>query len=427
MIATNRSNGLFMGIAFFGAAPALILGLLHITTDFLLHPGIASFIFGVGILSSAFLLSWGAEAAERDISGSLALALVAIITVLPEYAVDFTLSWKAGSDPQYVHYAVANMTGANRLLIGLAWPLVVLLTWFRRRIPHVQLHRNQAIDIGFLAVATLWAFKIVLFRHLDLLDAAVLIGLFVAYMWLNSRAEVHEPNLIGPAAMVGRLPKAWRRATVLFLFIFPAAIIFISAEPFAEGLITSGKNFGIDEFLLIQWVAPLASEAPEVIVASIFALRGDSASALGMLISAKVNQWTLLIGSLPVVYSVSTGSPAAMPLDGRQVEEVLLTAAQSGFAMVLLAPLLLSPRGSLILFLLFITQLFLTHPTIRLAYSGVYAGATILLLLFDGKRRGAAFYLPKTILQESYLVGARKHPEPSLAEPEHQHTPSRGP
>ena len=44
--------------------------------------------FGLAIVSAAFLLTWTAEAAERDIPRTLALAGLALIDVLPEYAVD---------------------------------------------------------------------------------------------------------------------------------------------------------------------------------------------------------------------------------------------------------------------------------------------------------------------------------------------------
>src|SRR6185437_8223383 len=51
-------------------------------------------------------------------------AVVAVIAVLPEYAVDLYFSYTAGHNPDYVQYAAANMTGSNRLLLGLGWPVV---------------------------------------------------------------------------------------------------------------------------------------------------------------------------------------------------------------------------------------------------------------------------------------------------------------
>ena len=79
---------------------------------------------GVAILGGAFLLTWATELAERDIPQSLALLVLALVSVLPEYAVDLHFAIQAGRDPTYAHYAVANMTGANRLLIGFGWAAV---------------------------------------------------------------------------------------------------------------------------------------------------------------------------------------------------------------------------------------------------------------------------------------------------------------
>jgi hypothetical protein len=115
---------------------------------------------------------------------------------------------------------------------------------------------------------------------------------------------------------------------VAVLFLWAAAVIVISAEPFASSLISTGTELGIDKFLLVQWVAPLASESPEFIVAILFAVHGKGADAIGTLISSKVNQWTLLVGSLPIAY-LAGGGATALTLDPRQVEEFLLTATQT--------------------------------------------------------------------------------------------------
>ena len=106
--------------------PGLFLGLTHPEYS----PVLIAIVLGIAIFGAAFLLSWGAEAAQIDISESLAVAILALIAVLPEYAVDFVFTWKAAHDPQMAHYALANMTGANRLLVGLGWPLVLLLWIF---------------------------------------------------------------------------------------------------------------------------------------------------------------------------------------------------------------------------------------------------------------------------------------------------------
>jgi cation:H+ antiporter len=56
-------------------------------------------VFGVGIVGAAFLLSWSAEVLQLDMSRGLALGLLALIAVLPEYIVDAAFAWKAAKDP----------------------------------------------------------------------------------------------------------------------------------------------------------------------------------------------------------------------------------------------------------------------------------------------------------------------------------------
>lgn len=63
-------------------------------------------------------------------------------------------------------------------------------------------------------------------------------------------------------------------------------------------------------------------------------------------VSSKLNQWTLLVGTLPLVYSVASGHVAALRLDSRQVEEIFLTAAQSLYEIAVLCDLRLLLDGS---------------------------------------------------------------------------------
>ena len=329
----------------------------------------APIVFGIAILGSAFLLAWAAEALQLDVSQGLALTVLALIAVLPEYAVDFTFAAKAGEDPEkFAPLALANMTGGNRLLIGVGWPLVVLLAaWRMTSIARkqgyqgeldtdVHLERPHAIEITFLALATLYSLTLALKRTLTIFDSVILIGIFVLFVIRISRAPAGEPHLVGPARLIGALPTTLRRVVVGTLLAYAAAVIFLCAEPFAESLVHLGEQAGISTFLLVQWVAPLASEAPELVVAALFAWRLNTSAGLGTLLSSKVNQWTLLVGSLPIVYAVSAGHLSGLPLDSLQREELFLTAAQSVFAIAVLANRSMSVREAWLLFGLFISQ-----------------------------------------------------------------------
>src|SRR6266567_3172444 len=97
-------------------------------------------------ISAAFVVAWGAEAAEFLMSQGLALAALALIQTLPEFAVEAVIAWKAGKDPGMVHLAIANFTGSLRLLTGLGWPMIYAVAAFYSRRKHgrtlqeIQLH-----------------------------------------------------------------------------------------------------------------------------------------------------------------------------------------------------------------------------------------------------------------------------------------------
>lgn len=342
------------------AAAVTIPGIVAHLAGVHLSPATTALVAGTAILGASFLLLWACDAAQADISQSLALAIVALIAVLPEYAVDMYFTWQAGrhEDSSYAQYAVANMTGANRLLIGVAWALIALLTWFRYRRP-VQLELERRTEVLFLGMATAYAFIIPIKGTLAWYDAIVFLGLYAWYIFLAGKRPRGEAESEGPAELLVRLPKVQRRCATGLMFVFAATAILMNAEPFCEGLIGTGKALRINEFILVQWLAPIASEAPEFIVALVFAWRGQAGTALGSLLSAKLNQWTLLVGMIPAVFALShksLGHP--MPMGAFQMHEILLTASQSLLAVVLLASMAFNLRGALLLFLLFIGQLF---------------------------------------------------------------------
>lgn len=424
------------------ALPALICRL----TGTELAPGLALVVFGAGVVAAAFVLAWAAEAAQLDVSGGLAIAALALVAVLPEYAVDLYYAFVAGSDPAYLGYTAANMTGSNRLLLGLGWSSVTLITllMLRRRSAAARRHHGRAIgrgidkrigrgigggtgagsgrdrrvltlpaelrrDLGLLAIAAAAGLLMPLTGRICLVFGLALIGLFGYHLYRVSarpdddQADGHQANghqanshqanggqaddalaeLVGPAQRIGALPRSRRRPLVLTLFIGAALVLLASAEPFAQSLVDGGKALGIDEFLLIQWLAPLASESPELIVVILFALRGRGAAAIGVLISAQLNQWTLLVGSLPVAYVIGGGfdGPAALVLDGRQSAELFLTATLTLLGVALLLELRLSQRTAWLLLGLFALTFAVPGQDGRDMLAVGYAGLALLALI----------------------------------------------
>ena len=367
-----------------------------------LHPDISplyvALLSGMAILGASFLLTWACEVAQMDIPQAVAVAVVAFIAVLPEYAVDMYFTWMAGKHPEsaYSHYAIANMTGANRLLIGVGWSAIVLV-FAGKFHTGVSLPDDKRTDVLFLGLATLYALFIPLKGSLTWIDGLVLLGIYIWYICIIARRPVEEEEPEGPAALLAQFAKKVRLRSVIAIFLFSALVILCNAEPFSESLVASGKLLGINEFLLVQWLAPIASESPEFIIALMFAARGNASLALGSLLSSKLNQWTLLVGMIPGVYAASYGSLSpSINLDTHQFQEILLTAGQSLFAVALLVDLRLQVREAVWLLVLFAAQLLspmydvqleallgLAHDPLRLHYffAQVYLVLAAVLLL----------------------------------------------
>ncbi|WP_033401008.1 sodium:proton exchanger [Actinokineospora enzanensis] len=353
-----------LGVAVACTLPGIYLG----ATGAHIAPPVAAALYGIAVVGAAFVLGWVAEAIQVDISAGLAITVLALIAVLPEYAVDFVFAWEGGHafatdgpacSAGSCGLALANMTGANRILVGIGWAAVVLLAAWRTRkggSRTVTLERTDAVPLAFLALATVYSLTLPLRHSVTIVDTTVLVAIFVLYAVRVAKAPAGDPDLAGVAELIGRQPRQRRRLTCTALFAFSAMVILLVAENFAHALVETGEKLGVSRFLLVQWVAPVASEAPELLVACLFAWRLKTTDALATLVSSKVNQWTLLVGTLPVVFAVAAGSTAGLPLDAAQRDELLLTAAQSLFAVTLLVSLSITVRAALVLLGLFVAQ-----------------------------------------------------------------------
>jgi cation:H+ antiporter len=405
-----RGGPLPLALAVLASVPGTLLGaaeLFHLGVPHLAPPLLA-LLFGMAVIGAAFVLAWAAEAAQLDVSASLAIGVLALIAVLPEYAVGFVFAWKGGNEFEQFGVAckapgeegaspcslvLANMTGANRLLIGVGWSMIVFIAywqWRRRGERHagVTMERTKSVELSYLTLASVYCLTLPLRRTITLIDTVILVAIFVAYTLRISQAPQTEPELIGPSAWIGGLGRRARRISVLAMFAFAGIVILLVAEHFAESLVDTGAQLGVSEFLLVQWLAPLASEAPELLVVALYAWRLKTGEALTAVVSSKINQWTLLVGTLPLVFAIASGSLHGLPVEPAQRQEILLTAAQTVFAVAILVNLSISLREALALFGLFWAQFILgavVPPSVKgielVTLSAVYLAIGLWLLV----------------------------------------------
>ena len=351
------------------------------------------------MLLSAFLVAWGAEAAQFLISQGLALAILAWLQTLPEFAVEAVIAWEAGGDTAacfvsspppgcHSHLAIANFTGAIRLLVGLGWPMIYFVAaFFRRgdgrRFQPIRLDAEHSVEVLATLPPLVYFVWIWYKGSLDVIDAVVLLAMYVAYLAVLWRFPPQGEESLADAPRVSRWAytrRGWRRnAAIASLFVAGGILIYITAHPFLDSMLAVATSLGVSEFVFVQWVAPFISEFPEKVSAFHWAKRVSTAPmALMNMLSSNVNQWTVLAAMIPIVYSLSRGHPGSLPFDGKQREEILLTVAQSFVAVLLLVRMKFEWWDALLLFVLWLAQFIVAdwRGEIALLY-GVWAALMV--------------------------------------------------
>jgi len=323
------------------------------------------------------LIAWAAESAQFFVAQGVALAILAWLQTLPEFAVEAVLAWK-----QDVPLLMANLTGALRLLTGLGWPMIYCVAaWFYRRntgqrMNEIRLAEEQCVEVIGLFASLAWGFVVWFKGSLDLIDSAVLIAVYVAYLWVLRHMPAAGEESIEDLEFVPRTivkaPRNVRIFAILGLFVAGGVLIYLSAEPFLASLLAVSTAVGVPNFVFVQWVAPFVSEFPEKVSAFYWARTVDRASmALMNMVSSNINQWTLLPAMLAIVFSMSRGTPSTIPFDSQQELELLLTLGQSLLSAVFLLNMRLAWWEAAGLFGLWIVQFAFTtavHDVIMATY-----------------------------------------------------------
>jgi len=365
------------------------------------------------ILGAALLIAWAAESAQFFIAQGFALAILAWLQTLPEFAVEAVYAWR-----QDVPMLLAGLTGALRLLTGLGWPIIYATAAMAHRRRHgkplraIQLEDEHCVEVVGLLVCMVYATVIWWKASLNLFDAGVLICIYVGYLWLLSKQPPQHKEGIAELETIPRAivlaAKPIRVTAITALFVAGGAIIYLIAEPFLDSLAAVSTSLGVTNFVFVQWVAPFVSEFPEGISSFNWARSIERASmALMNLVSSNINQWTLLAAMLPIIYSLSKGAPSVISFDSQQEVELLMTLGQSLVGALFLINMELAWWEAAALFVLWAIQFALSpvkpgpgilgvlagriHWHVTIAYLA-WAGIEIVRMLI-GRRKPAAFQL----------------------------------
>jgi cation:H+ antiporter len=352
---------------------------------------------GPAILASAVMIAWAAESAQYFVAQGFALAILAWLQTLPEFAVEAVIAWH-----RQAPLLLASLTGALRLLTGFGWPVIYLTAAFfnRRRgnppLGAIKLHDQHSVEVVGLLAPLLYMGVVAWKGKLTIADGIVLIAIYAAYLLILSRLPPEDADTIGDLEAIPRhivtAPRAQRIAAITGLFVAGGALIYVAAEPFLGSVLALAGLIGIQEFLFLQWVAPLVSEFPEMASTFYWARTVERASiALMNMVSSNINQWTLLPALLPIILSVSAGRPSAIVFDAQQETQLVLTLAQASVGLMFLINMELAWWEAAVLFVLFLITL--ANPALAKPVTIVYfgwAGIEVLRML-AGRRKPEAF------------------------------------
>jgi cation:H+ antiporter len=355
------------------------------------------------MIGAAFIVAWAAEA-EFLMSQGLALAILALIQTLPEFAVEAVIAWKAGKNPDMVHLAIANFTGSLRLLTGFGWPMIYAVAAFSSRrkrgkpLGSIRFEDDQAVEVLGLLPPLLYFVIVWAKASLSLIDAVFLSATYVVYLAvllrLPPRPETLEEEEEIPAVSKWALSftGAKRWLAVIGLFLAGGIIIVLVAEPFLNSMLGIAVSLGVSQFVFIQWVAPFISEFPEKTSAFAWARRISRAPvALLNMVSSNINQWGILSALLAVIYCWSHGDTSALPFDEFQRLEILLTILQAFLGWLFLASMSFEAYEAVGLFGLWVVQF--AVPSLRHSMIWVYSAwiAVEVALLVVGRKKLLAF------------------------------------
>ncbi len=322
------------------------------------------------VILAAMLIAWGAECGQFYISQGLALAVLAWVQTLPEFAVEATIALEAAKNPEQLHLVTANFTGSLRLFVGFGWPMVYFVALFfsgeplysrHSKFRRIVMEDENCVTVMSLLPALVYFLVIYLKGTLTLWDGAILAGIYGVYLYLLSKLPPQDAEQIEdlgrvPRALM-RLPKAQSIFGILLLFGLGAGILWFVAHPFLRSMLALAVTLGISQFVFVQWVAPFLSEFPEKLSAFHWARQVKKAPmALTNFVSSSINQWTVLVATVPFIYSFGVGHPAAIVFDSHQKVEILLTIVQSYLGFVFLVSMDFSFVEAVSLFVLWLFQ-----------------------------------------------------------------------
>lgn len=257
------------------------------------------------ILVGVVVVLWGADRLTEGAVGLaerlhipqlvIGLTIVAIGTSMPEFCVSFVSALKGTAD-----LAVGNVVGSNifnsLMIVGITAMVA----------PMTILKNTVRLDIPFALLASIILAAFCYDGELTRLDAGILFGLFVVFMFITlqhakkgkkeqgARSEKQEAS----SKEQGEEMPVWK---IVLLILVGLACLVLGSNVFVDGATKVATALGISDAVIGLTVVAMGTSIPELATSVVAARKGNSGIAIGNVLGSNVFNILLVIGLTGVI------------------------------------------------------------------------------------------------------------------------------
>ena len=272
----------------------------------------------IWMIAGIALVLWGAD---RLTDGAVAIAermhisqmvigltIVAMGTSMPEFFVSFMSALKDTPD-----MAVGNVVGSNifntLLIVGCA----ALVT------PIMILPATVKKDIPFAMVASVALLLMCLDGNISRIDAMVLLGLFVVFMYITLKGAKENEQSMQQTSAKGGKPFM----SVVWIFVGLVCLVF-GSNLFVEAATVIARQLGVSDAVIGLTIIAGGTSFPELATSVVSARKGQSGIAIGNVLGSNVFNILLILGITGVMSPMTLQGITTVDLTMLVVSMVML-------------------------------------------------------------------------------------------------------
>lgn len=227
----------------------------------------------------------------------IGLTIVGIGTSAPEMVVSFLSAFQGKAD-----MAIGNIIGSNifnTLTILGVTAIIAPIT-----ITNSNLKKDIPLNIIVTALLIILGMNFTIFGkgtdQLCLIDGAVLLAIFVWYLWSSFRSDSGDDS-------DGESIKEYKTVISILLIIIGLAGLIFGGRLFVNAATELAKAFGVSDKFIAITVMAAGTSMPELATCVVAALKGRGQLALGNILGSNISNILLILGGSALISPLSFG------------------------------------------------------------------------------------------------------------------------